>query len=61
MKQSKYIYTDAKGNEWVVEKKTIPMQHWNFYWVGECYALNMVFKGNVRKYVITKIKEYEAN
>jgi hypothetical protein len=44
-----------------VERKHEPFQEWNFYWVAECKALNMQFKGKVKKYVIKKIKEYEAS
>ena len=61
MKQSKIVYTDINGNEWVVEKKHIPMQEWNFYWVAICHSLNITFQGNIRRYVLDKIKEYEAH
>jgi hypothetical protein len=57
----KKIYKYTKSNEWVVEKKTIAMQHWNFYWVAKCYALNVSFRGKTKKYVVEKIKEYEEN
>jgi|Laugresubdmm15sn_1035100.scaffolds.fasta_scaffold623643_1 hypothetical protein len=60
MKQ-KIKYKDSNGNEWVVEKKHIPMQEWNFYWIAECYELNLIFRGKTKNYVIKKIKEYEAN
>jgi hypothetical protein len=61
MKVSKTILLDSQNNEWVVEKKHIPKQEWKFYWEGECKTLDIKFKGNVRKYVIDKIKEYEQN
>jgi hypothetical protein len=61
MKQSKVVYTDNDRNEWVVERKHEPMQEWNFYWVAESKALNIQFRGKVKKYVIKKIKEYEAS
>jgi hypothetical protein len=60
MKQ-KIKYKDSNGNEWVVEKKHVLNQEWNFYWLAECKALNIQFKGKVKKYVVKKIKEYEAN
>jgi hypothetical protein len=61
MKQSKVVYIDNNRNEWVVEKKHEPFQEWNFYWVAECKELNIQFRGKTKKYVVKKIKEYEAN
>ncbi len=57
----KIIYIDSDGNEWLVKKKKIPNQEWNFYWIAECHDLKVFFKGKVKKYVLNKIKEYEAN
>ena len=60
MKQ-KIKYKDSNGNEWVIKKKQVLYQEWNFYWIGESYGLNIKFRGKTKKYVLNKIKQYEAN
>ena len=57
MKNIKTIYSDSKGNEWVVQKESLPKTKGTYtYWIADCYALSKSFRADLKKQVIEQIK-----
>ncbi|MFY8161987.1 MAG: hypothetical protein ACOVNU_11705 [Candidatus Kapaibacteriota bacterium] len=57
MKHIKSIYCDSKGNEWVVQKESLPKIKGTYtYWIADCNALSKSFRADLKNQVIEQIK-----
>ena len=50
MKLLRTIYIDKAGNEWVIQRNTLPKKKGVYvFWTAECAKLNLEYKENTKK------------